>query len=723
MYIERVALNNYRIYKGVNEILFAQNKAKNITVIAGNNGFGKTTFLASLVWCLYGKQIADVDDKYRRDIAEAGGYKNYASQLLNNRNKPLIDEFELSKEERLNIKKQGYDTNNIKHKIFKSLSQLSVAIEFSNISIPSLPCEKVAIKRTFDYFRETETIEILIDGEESQLTRDVGAEVFINDFILPKDIAKFFFFDSERIVSLAEMKSLTDRRRLSKAYSEVLGVRKYEDLKRNLENLRIKFRRKASVSSDGDRLDKLITEAETLDVYLTKAITEIEELEADLIEKRHLSEQYQEKLIREGNSISVSELKSLKILRDTLIDKDKQLKNELKEMLDLAPFAISGSKLVSAIDQVEKESSYSLNNKNSKEVLEKMNQLYTSLMDKVKNLKVSSEIKNDFSAIISNAFDHREIETLASSKNEKILLSFTIDESNEFKSIYDNLKYSYSKVFKQLIKDVGNNRIFLSKTNKKISLAESTDDNPTIKGIRSEKAQIDKQIVDIEKNIKKISEQIGSYQQQSAVKNKLISELSKNIDIDETDVRKDEIASRLIVELDEFLLKLKLEKKGSLEHRIKKGLNLLMHKQDFIHNVLVEIKEDLIDIYLFNKESQEIDKESLSKGEQQLYATAILKALVDESEIEFPIFIDSPLQKFDKIHSKKIITEFYPKVSKQVILFPLLQKELTEEEYQNLLPYVSNSFIIKNNDQVSEFLMAQPTELFNILKEENVHTY
>ena len=86
-----------------------------------------------------------------------------------------------------------------------------------------------------------------------------------------------------------------------------------------------------------------------------------------------------------------------------------------------------------------------------------------------------------------------------------------------------------------------------------------------------------------------------------------------------------------------------------------------------------------MDIDLFDSNDQLINKESLSKGEQQLYATALLKALVDESGINFPVFIDSPLQKFDKEHSNNIIKQFYPEISSQVVLFPLL-----EEAYERI---------------------------------------
>lgn len=81
MFIESIILHNYRAYRGHNKTSFKPD-TKNIFLVAGNNGFGKTTFLTSLVWCLYGKLMADVDEKFRRDINDAQGYKNYARQSL-----------------------------------------------------------------------------------------------------------------------------------------------------------------------------------------------------------------------------------------------------------------------------------------------------------------------------------------------------------------------------------------------------------------------------------------------------------------------------------------------------------------------------------------------------------------------------------------------------------------------------------------------------------------
>ena len=184
---------------------------------------------------------------------------------------------------------------------------------------------------------------------------------------------------------------------------------------------------------------------------------------------------------------------------------------------------------------------------------------------------------------------------------------------------------------------------------------------------------------------------------------KQVSELSKKVSLDDSDAKKDKVAELLISELSTFLVSLKQEKKFSLERRIKGVLNNLMHKEDFIGRVEVIINGEDMDIELYTVDDKLINKDSLSKGEQQLYATSILKALVDESGIQFPVFIDSPLQKFDKSHSTKIITEFYPQISKQVVLFPLLYKELTADEYEVMKPLVNATYLIKNDTTHSYF--------------------
>lgn len=82
MKIKSIELNNYRLYYGKNIVVFPNGNNKNLHLISGENGFGKTTFLHSLLWCLYGRLMSDVDETFRKDISNGG----YNATLIANLN-------------------------------------------------------------------------------------------------------------------------------------------------------------------------------------------------------------------------------------------------------------------------------------------------------------------------------------------------------------------------------------------------------------------------------------------------------------------------------------------------------------------------------------------------------------------------------------------------------------------------------------------------------------
>lgn len=689
MIISKVELENYRIYKGSNNIEFFPKDQKNVFVISGENGFGKTTFLTSLVWCLYGKLMVDVDEKYKREIYEAGGYKKYAASQLN--------------------------------RDAKSETSFKVSVTLSDIYIPSVPCQSIKVTRSFDLNKEQDQLEILIDGQKNELTREVGSEIFIHDFVLPKEIAKFFFFDAEKIVALAEMKSIEDKRSLGKAYSEVLGIKKYVDLKNNLQDLRLRFKKNSASKGERKRFTQYQEELNKLQHLLDFNKEQIVTLSEEKEDKKRLSEQYQEKLIREGNSLSVEELLDLKKLREQLSEDRKKTRGRLKELLELAPFVIAGPVFTETYYQANREELNQSERLNPTILQNKAKRIVDSFK---KNALDGTEISKKQKENLMEILAEMVVGEFTNEKSDfKSLLDFSESEHNEFHAIWDNVKLSYSMTFKNLIQEERNNRTSFNKVVRKISDAESKENDLLVREIRQEKNAIDARISQIEDKIATIHQDIGSKQRELAVLSRQVSELAKKIDLEDADKLKDELAKKQIENLDRFLIKLKKDKKATLEKRIKDELNRLMHKFDFVEEVEVVINDELIDINLYGKTREIILKESLSKGEQQLYATAILKALVDESNIKFPIFIDSPLQKFDKRHSGNIIKDFYPNISEQVVLFPLLEKELSEEEYNNLLPSINSAFIIKNlNYHHSEFQPVNPNNLFKVYHE-YIHAY
>lgn len=701
MIIKSITLVNYRLYEGKNIIKFKQDNDKPIFLISGENGFGKTTFLHSLIWCLYGRLITEVEAEVRKDIANSG-YNAFLRNNLNNSVRAKFEALDVSKKDA--IKRRGYSSDN---EDLKRLTTYYVAIEFEDVVIPSLPCTSLKVVRSYDMVTEKENVEILIDGQRNKLTATIGSEVFINDFILNKDIARFFFFDSEQIVALAETNTSTEKRRLCSAYNEVLGVRKYEDLKKNLENVRLRFRKKSSDVVSREKFISMLNKQEELEKQVADKRLALSNLESELLQLRSEDEAIQLQLMREGNDATSTEIARIEKLIEATKQKDEEYKHQLRKFIDYAPFAITGKLFKDNRDQIEYDFKLreAKNDQLSRNLV--VSQITSDLMLMFEHSTISSPEKSELIMQVQDVLEKYKHEVT----EENVLLSVLEQDYEEFLAIYNNLTTTYRSEFEHLAEDYKKNKLVLDRNSRRLSNIQSKEKDELIKSIRVQKNELEKSIAKKDVDIRQMHESIGEMSQELATISKQVSELSKKVSLDDSDAKKDAVAEQLIDELSTFLISLKQEKKYSLERRIKTTLNTLMHKEDFIGKVEVVIDGEDMDINLYSVDGNVISKDVLSKGEQQLYATSILKALVDESGIQFPVFIDSPLQKFDKSHATKIITEFYPKISKQVVLFPLLYKELTAEEYNVMKPIVKSTYLIKN-DVTHSFFDEVPVNEF-----------
>ncbi len=686
MKINKIVLSNFRTYIGDNSIEFGNSTDKNINIIAGKNGFGKTTFLTALIWSFYGKMMAEVEDKYRRDIKSYGGYDNFLVSMLN---RDIL---------------RSYENQEIETGSF------SVEVELTGLIIPSIPCERVNIIRHYSIDNKKEEIEIRIDGQENELTKNVGYDVFINDFILPRDIAKFFFFDAEKIVSLAEAKTKNELRGLSKAYSEVLGIKKYEELKRHLETLLSKLRRNGVDDTEESKIAELEERLEELKGLILLNDKEEERIKNDLERKQKEADQIQEELIRQGNAITLDQLSEFKKDKEQLGKQKADIKARLNKLMDLAPLLIAGKKLNQLKFQLDKENSES---KFSQDLLkEELENFSKKIIDKLKKTNLQKETRN----IVKEAILEVNKDVSIKQDGTATLLNFSKDQYIKFEALYANLKGDFTKQLDSIVQEDKSNRVLLSSITKKIKEAEARKNNKITDTIRGNRKRIHADIGILNQDLGKILEQTASCKTEQNNVKSMLSAVENKSKLIQTDRGKYEVTKKLLTKINELIQRIKVEKKYALQKSLKLGLSKLMHKKDFIGDVKVNIEGDIMDINLIDFKGNIINKDALSKGEQQLYATALLKALVDESGIKFPVFIDSPLQKFDKFHSENIIQQFYPQISDQVVLLPLLEKELTFSEFELLKPNLNQSFIIKNKVNGSTIEPCDLTQIFKTIQ-------
>lgn len=692
MIIKSIELNNFRIYKGINQITLSPNGDRNIIIVSGNNGFGKTTFLMSLVWCLYGKNMEKVDDLYKKEINEKGGYSRYIGNSLNTQ-----------------ASQEGE-------------TRFSVSITFTDVDIPNITCTEIRIIRSYDSaISANDELKILIDGRENDLFSDTDEEeMFIRDYILPIEIAKFFFFDAEKIVSFAQINTPEQRAELSKAYSQVLGIQKYDELKKELEKIQDDYRKESAQPEDRKEFNELLASITTDESNITLMDSKIEELQNDLTLLKYEVNELQEKLIREGDKMSPERLEELKSSKEKYQFEVNDSQEGLKDLYNYIPFGLVGSDIQDLIKQLNEEKAYRQNKLQLEGVEEKTDDVLNDLEEARSNYGyIDARIRRFYEAEIKRLILKHFYNDFNATKYEnlKILHDFTDMQIDEFQSLITKVKESKSR-FEDLSNKYTKAKAELNSIDRKIRDAEKDAEGDYIQSLRRKKENKEGEIANIQDEIARLNlkkEQTKDNIKASRQKKEI---LHKKIEVSNQNKAVDDEATRLIYTIQKFLLRFKDEKKKALENKLENKLNSFLHKKGLVHKVIVDIQgngED-VDINLYDSNNRKIDKAILSMGERQMFASALLGALVEETELEFPVFIDSPMQKFDKYHSKNTLTKFYPNVSKQVVLFPLLTKELTEEEYSLIEPHVNRAYLIENSKNCSRFKEVSPNELFDQYK-------
>ena len=135
-----------------------------------------------------------------------------------------------------------------------------------------------------------------------------------------------------------------------------------------------------------------------------------------------------------------------------------------------------------------------------------------------------------------------------------------------------------------------------------------------------------------------------------------------------------------------------------------KGLDDLLHKKDFIQKVSID--KGTFEIKLFKGNDDEITKDMLSKGELQMYSTAIVRALAKTSGRPLPFMMDTPLARLDEDHRKSLVHDFYPNASHQTIILST-DSEINYEHYKQLIPKISKSFVIQYDSKKGKTILHE----------------
>ena len=638
MILDKLSLHNFAIYKGEQEFdLNPVSKTKPIILIGAMNGSGKTTFLQSIDFLLYGKNS-----------------NTFKSQ---------------------NLSYEGYLEKNI-HKDHKD-EGASISLNFRKQTRGKEENFKVVRmwKKNGEKIKENLFVYVN-DNLDDLITKDW--DNFIEQ-ILPAKVAQLFFFDGEKIEQLADLDQ--SKEVLRKAIDSLLGLEIVTRLNLDLDE----FAKKSAVLSKDDKDLKTINELEDQVNLINQDIKKLEDKKIKLEDistkiKFEISSLDQE-LERSGLSF-FEKKKEIEVALENKNKENEELKSHLINIAgEEGPLLI----VKKEIKEIEEKLLNNINQNKKDLASEEKNTL-------IKDIKLFVEKDcND------NNFREKLFNFLLSKQTKTFSVNEDFSKMNGLN--LENLKEIQNKILPDVDKKINFNLNQLKENIIDIERLEiefkKIPAEDKIKPIINKQESLKIEVIQILGAIKQINEQIEQknsekrpkefqlkklYQIQSDKKTELLDSERFVVFSEKTQIIMDEFKKRV---LEHHILK--------LENFIKECFNFLIRKKEFLEKVKIDINN--FELLLFDKKNRNIETSTLSAGERQLLAVAILWALAKASNKLSPTIIDTPLGRLDSKHRLNLVEKYFPNASHQVIL--LSTDEEINKNYLNIMKdSVSKSYLI-----------------------------
>ncbi len=301
MLLKKITYHNFRPFIGEQEIVLTpseKNADSNVVVILGDNTFGKSTFVLSFIWCLYGESRFSRKDDILNKKVEKG--------------------MKFGQQESASVEVEFEDDNKI---YTMTRTQL-----FTKGQNGYLNAEKSIAKLTF----VTEKGETKSAGSsQAQINEVISA-------ILPKDLSSFFFFEGEKNNEIS-------RRDLGTSVRTLLGLEAFEKMRSHLFGSSNQDSPSPS-SVMGYYLEKQNDvsneKAKIEHAKFVKAQEDIEKIDARILEIRTEIEGYEAKIEAINETLrQAGPSKELQKRRDAIASDLKRLEGELvknnKKLLNL----------------------------------------------------------------------------------------------------------------------------------------------------------------------------------------------------------------------------------------------------------------------------------------------------------------------------------------------------------------------------------------------------
>ena len=706
MKINKLRLKNFRAYEDEIEFDFTTTENKNIILIGGENGAGKSTIFESIKLCIYGPLAYRYQGQNSSYINKIKSNINNNSLINSNVESFVSIDIELVE----NTEKNVYT---LKRKwIYKDKNISEECKVYKNYSIEPLDLEEQ------NYF-----------------------ENYLKSIISPK-LFDFFFFDGELLSNFFISKQSNSN--LNQALLTLCNYDTLDVLQSTIMSTRRKFSGSDNKEIEEANINYLNLENKLADLYKKKY-----ELESNIglieteLEELEMNKSNLEKSFRKRGGLLAEEIEKLNKEITNLENRRGELNILIKNFCnETLPFLILKNKLPKLKEQIENENKILVYT----QLQDKLN--YNYIFNIIKD-KVSEDQASVFAKSISDAFiqdlrpkledeDFEIIHRLSNDESNSILSnikSILNYDSKEISSYYDEIRYISKKieeirsVLKSSLDNEGLNEFIINMTNITDSISKLVESkNQYENEIEQLNLEINSTINEIDKakskyfNLLKSNNIVDMSGKIIVLLNDIISTLTKKKiqDVKENFMyifkrlfKKDGFIEQIDID-DNFNVSLYINKlygifdiENMLENigyvDMYKKLGRLFFKDLYSelniegYNELKHSLKNVTSMKLLNLRTK-IDIESLSNGEKQIYILCLYWSLIKASGMDVPFIIDTPFARIDEIHRQNIVSEFFSTISSQVIILST-NTEIDQQSYKALKDIISKEYLIEYDDK------------------------
>jgi DNA sulfur modification protein DndD len=488
--------------------------------------------------------------------------------------------------------------------------------------------------------------------------------------LVPPGIADLVFFDGEKIADLAEDTSGVI---LKQAVKRLLGLDIISRLKADLEI----YLKKQGMDAANSKIRKIVESLETEKKSLLHEAEDFRKLadqKSRSITEINVKIKNAEQEVMTGGGAWAEDKEAERAKVERLLQQKTEHENAILRELDgFYALSLAPKTMQTLLDVMSKDKEL----RARKILSEEFTKLVPVLLEKADS---SEQQINNIQNVI-NEYSRR-------GEDESIKLGLSDAQSGSLELQISHLSHqskerviAQKKLLNKTLTQIEHASINISRAPEKEQLKEALE---KLSILQSEKQKL---VMTYRNYLEQVKVKLSEAHQKASRLVKLQSELKKSTGNDEG-VRRAENAIQLINDLSTSLIETRLLQ---LEKEFIDSYKRLARKEDL--QIHAQIDPISFDVVLLDEDNHAINRKQLSAGEKQIYAISMLDALARVSGRKLPLVIDTPLGRLDSHHRDKLVNNYFPYASDQVIILST-DTEIDEEFFSALEPSIARSYEI-----------------------------